>query len=574
MQKRYDYKIYDPNNNFLGLLSNVESDFAYNQTINSAGTQIQITVRQSVDVASLPVEAITDEAGNPITDESGSPILIERQPDVVGDGTMMANNNRVKIYEYSDYYPNGILVFTGYISAFEFMMGGSDNVVLTCLNDGQDLSNYLVMGAAAVDQSQLIQNSRVLIYEPGVLVGTAHRRVGQTFTVASGVTNLFGIILKLALPDITRPQTVTVSIFPNPASFYGTVALAKATQLVTSTLPFDFTFSFPEIGVVGGQQYFLAVTTSDDSGCYIYYQNTDVYVGGDMWVDSYGGGGGVISFVETPIGAIPLSDLYFETLYIQGAIYNAYINKDPSAMLGDLMNNYAALGGLVTTPGGYVSTGLTMSYAFKVQTVLQAIDTILQLAPANWYWYVDLASNTLFFSPSGTTADFTFIKGKHYETLKLRATKENIKNDGYFTGGDDGSGNNVFTHLQIAAGNNRVGLAMLSDNRVSGALAVPTALQIIQSYLDQNSSEEYYTELVVLDSTMDTSQFRVGKMVSLAGNGNIWDTLLLQVVGINKTPDKVTLQIGTLPRRSSKTVAKILSDLSYLQTVQNPAVPS
>lgn len=90
-----------------------------------------------------------DEAGNVITDENDVPIYIEKQPDVVGDvneNIMIQEGNIVKVYEFSDYYPNGLLRFVGKLQTWEGEFGNdaSDEVVVIAKNLAQDLDNYLI----------------------------------------------------------------------------------------------------------------------------------------------------------------------------------------------------------------------------------------------------------------------------------------------------------------------------------------------------------------------------------------------------------------------------------------------
>lgn len=265
-----------------------------------------------------------------------------------------------------------------------------------------------------------------------------------------------------------------------------------------------------------------------------------------------------------------------------GSVYSGLVtaNNTSAGMTkpGGIQAMYMVLGlGAGSSPnGGYSSTGNISTYTFKMQTVLQAIQSILSLAPANWYWYVDPATGVLNFAQASTVADIVLIKGRHINDIDIEATQENIKNTAYFTGGDDGSGTSTNILVKVTSSNGtRKGLALLSDNRVNSTNGSTVgARQIARNFLNNNAAETYITNVTVQHTTIDISTIKLGMMVGFAGFGNFMERLLLQVVGINYSPDQVTLQLGTLPLRDSQVVAQLQSQLQYQQTVANPSVPS
>lgn len=147
IQKSHTYKVYR-GSTFLGLL-NPTNPFSYSLDINSTGTQVSLEVPISISTSEFAIEAITDEAGNPLQTESGEILTIERKIDVVGSGSdsiLIRNGNIVKIYETSSYYPQGKLMFTGRIDQWEaeFGDGASEMARLLVKSIGQDLDNYLI----------------------------------------------------------------------------------------------------------------------------------------------------------------------------------------------------------------------------------------------------------------------------------------------------------------------------------------------------------------------------------------------------------------------------------------------
>lgn len=250
------------------------------------------------------------------------------------------------------------------------------------------------------------------------------------------------------------------------------------------------------------------------------------------------------------------------------------------ATSGSNKGMYINIGYVLPVPsnldGGYAATGVSTSYTFRQQTMLRAIQVLATLAPFDWYWYVSPEDNVLHFAQASAVAEITLIKGRHINELQIEATKETIVNAVYFTGGDNGAGTNTSVSVKKTAtiGSNRVGLAQISDNRVSGVGGAAVGAVIAQDYLNQFANETYITNVTVQEGTIDTSLFQPGMMVGFRGFGDFADALVLQVVGKTKSPDNVQLQLGTLPVRSSQAVAEIEAGLAYQQTVNNPSVPS
>ena len=574
-QKYYQYKISSPSAVYLGLLQNVISDYTHNLIIGSAFVQTQITVGQSPDLVTKPTTPILDENSQPILDEAGNQLLDEGANDIIGSNNpnaLIACNNLIQVYEYSSYYPNGLLVFSGYISKWKAVFGSAENIVLTCISNGQDLNNYLVLGGNTIDQSQLTQNASIIAYEPGR--GAAIQNPGQTFTTGATITALTAISAIVAAQLGSDPQQMQIALYNAPN---GTLIASSNFVTVSSTSPAEVVFSFPSsVVVTPNTQYFFAVYAQDAIGAYIYYNTAGGYAGGNMWLSSYGGAGGSANFFQNP----PYNgySLYFKTWWVSAPNSVPFTNADPSTILTTIINSYIAAGGLVSLPvAGLSPTGVLTTYTFKTQIMLQGINTLIGLAPANWYWYVDPATNIIQFAKANTVADIVLIKGRHINDLDIEATRENIKNNVYFTGGDDGTGqsHNIFVQIQNALNGNRVGLALLSDNRVNSTSgSVTTARQIAQEYINDNNAETYITNVTIQDGTIDTNLFKPGKMIGFAGFSPFINNLLLQVVGVQKSSDKAILQLGTLPIRTSQALANIEAGLAYQQTVANPATPS
>lgn len=575
LQKTYVYKI-SRGGSFLGVLQNVVTPFGYSHDLNSAAAQMEVAVAAQIDTSHDSVEPIETEDGQPLQAEDGSILYMERAPDLIGDSNSQAlirNNNDIEVVEYSTAHPNGVTVFMGFISKWRAGFSVGNTVVkLTCLSYGAELDNYLIEGSLTLDVSQATQDATAFASEGG----GGWNRYGQTWIVGGGVTNLSAVLVKLAAQNASFPQTVTLKVWNSVSDYFGGLYLASATQVVSSTSSADYSFQFSSaLTVTPGNTYFFSIEAQDTNGIYVYYKGADAYANGTMYASNYAGGSGGGGWVAPPIGPIlTAADLYFKTYYTAGATSSPYTSQDPADILKSIIDSYHSRGGTINYSGSSVdNTGVTLSYTFKVNTVLEGITKVLSLAPANWYWFVDPATNTIYFQEASSSADHRFIIGRHIEELDIEATIEQLKNVVYFTGGDTGGGVNLFIKLVSSdlLTTDRIGLARITDNRVTLS---GTGTAIAENYLDENSAEKYITTVSISADDYDITTILPGQSVGFQGSGTFVDNLVLQIVSIKRQANKAILSVGILPRRASGTVESLQRNLTEVNTVDNPSAPS
>lgn len=564
VQKSYIYQVYRQGQ-YIGLLPNVTSEFNYTQDINTAGVQINITCGISPDISRQPISEITDESAVTITDESGIALTTEGASVLVGntDGAIIRNGNSIIVTEISNYYPNGIIRFRGDIQRWEANIGGSsgDMIALTAYSDGAELNNYLVTGGDTLDQTQATQNAYKDIWDSSYGGWT---REGQTFKTGTGITALSAISVYTL-----GGANLTIKVYSDAAltTFLGSATVAAPSYGSPTEVKVNFN---PIINVTALTTYFFTVQSSAiyPSTTRIYYSTSNPYANGAMYESIYGGGGG--GSYATVAG----SDLEFRTYTGGTDTVKTYTSSDPANMLNDFMTRYVGKGGIIKTTASTVDlTGLSVTYTFKVATILEAVQKVAELAPYNWYWYVDIATDTLYFKQLATTAKWTFVKGKDISSINMVATTENITNLLYFTGGNTGGGVNLFSVYTDPTSvlDNKPKLARKTDNRVT-LQATADALGV--SSINSTKNEGYQTSVSVLDATVDITKFKLGDTVGFAGFGSFVDLLVLQIVRVEFTPELVTLHLGQLPPRVNQTIKDIDTQLTALDTLANPSVPS
>lgn len=572
------YKISDRNGGYIGLLPKVSSDFGYSQQLNSGSlvVELDITVSASIDTASLSPTPVLDETGAVVLDETGAVVYDEHAPEVIGDNTadsLIEEDNIVEVVEFSPYDPNGVTVYKGYISQTTGNLANGDNVEIVCLTRGQDADQIEIPGDVedTVDQSQLEDDGDVGF---GI-------QPWQTFVIGAGTPNLSSFIAKLSA--ISSPVWVTLYLFRGGPDLNFDNAIAVTAQLVTGPTPTLYKFILPTaIPVNPGDVYTAFLYDGSPNGANSNFLtevsisggNTPAYAGGAFGFWAKSGNTGQPLWIT-----IDNVSLYFETTYSHLTTEHSYSDTtDVSEILTDIMNSYNARGGALQIPvGGYDLTAILTAYTFKLNTTLEGANKVIDLGPADWHLYADVATEELQYKQNNIVADFTLLKGRHIDDLKLTSSKEEIINVCYLTGGPDETGdNNVFVKVVDAQSlsSNRIGLERLTDNRAQGVDGPNIAQLLAQNYINRHNSKTYNTTVTIPYSSTDIKKFKLGMMLDFGNFGTQYDGLLLQIVAIQRLRDQVSLSLGTLPRRDDKRVEVLNRQLNDVQTLANPDSPS
>jgi hypothetical protein len=256
----------------------------------------------------------------------------------------------------------------------------------------------------------------------------------------------------------------------------------------------------------------------------------------------------------------------------------SYNSSDPSNITKDLLTKFMAQSsGTYTTftDDSIQLTGTSVSYKFRTNTYADGLKKIIDLAPSNWYYFVGLGDNVIYLRPRATTAKHTFYLGKHIKALDMKSNIMNTVNDIIFTGGEmspqDEVDNILFKRFTANPANRtRRGLDIMSDSRVT----VEASADVIMSSEIQNKNKiQYRTTIQILDTTYDIEKIQLGDMVDFRNFDNYIDELLMQIVGINYTPDVVTLQLDTLPLTINKRMEDIRRNQKVIENQGDPTTP-
>lgn len=563
---RVAYKVYSRAGNYLGELPKVTTDLAFPQDINTAGATLSVTCGKYINNP-VTTEALQTEAGDPILTESNLSILatstdLQITTGDSADEAIFKNSNRVKVWLYNQYYPNGKLMFSGQMKRVRFKYGGGDATVSMMLySDGVDLNNYIARGypfSYTNDQSQTSQNGYVTsqVYTSG-----GWDVYGQSWRSGAAVSNIGAIRLMLQ-----GSATVTLSIYDAPNGNL----IGNITKTVSNGTAAVVDFELQSlVGISPSTDYFFVVWVNAGQSIRIYRQSTNVYANGSIYVSNYSGGSGGGSFSATT------GDLYFITKSGTPTTTTTYSTQDPvTGMAHGILLDYNARGGIITE-GDFDATGLSLTYTFVVAFVLDAINKIIELSPNGTYYYVDLGTSQIDIKQPSSTPDFTVVRGRHINELDIDLSIENVKNYLLLSCGDTGGGSNLYRDYSdnLSQAYYDIQTATKSDNRITLAA---TADAVGDSFIEENASEQQFTSLTVLNEQIDITLLTPGKTIGFKNFGNFIDDLVLQIVRREPNFNKgtSTLTLGRLPLRLSDEIQRINRELLNEQTINNPSSPS
>lgn len=562
---RLAYKVYSREGSYLGELQDVSSVFGFSQDMNSAGSSLQITCGSSAINGGTTAVDLEDEAGNALETEDSEVIQATLSKVIIARGdspdqALYKNSNRVRIYLYNYWYPNGKLMFSGQINRVGLQFGGDNSAVtLMVYSDGIDLGNFIARGYPfnyTTDVSQVTQDGYVTVYTPGM--GAGFQQYGQTFTTGGAVTNVGAIALLLQ-----GSANVTVRLYDAPNGNL----LGSLTKAVAYGSPTVEQFEFASLlDVPAATSRFFDISVDAGQSINVYRKSTSAYAGGELYEAIYGGGSGGGSY-----SAIA-GDLYFMTKYGTPTTTTTYTGVDPvTGMMADILLDYNARGGRIKRRN-FAATGLSLTYTFNMATIADVQKKTTELAPAGYYSFIDLGTAEMDMLPTSENADFTIVRGKDINVLNLVLSIEQVKNYLLFTGGEV-SGVNLFREYPdpLSAAFYGPRYVPKSDNRV---VLDATADAIGETFIEENSDEAQETTVTVLNTAMDITKLTPGKTIGFRNFGSFIDEMILQIVRREYLTGAVTLTLGRLPLRMNDDVQRINRDLLNEQTANNPNAPS
>lgn len=252
----------------------------------------------------------------------------------------------------------------------------------------------------------------------------------------------------------------------------------------------------------------------------------------------------------------------------------------------------------VRASDGINQTNSTVSYTFKQNSIKEAIDQCVIMAPAYWYWRVG-PENQIYFDQRNTNiVDHHLMIGRDISRAKIVRSVKELANVLYFLGGGDPQ---LYTKLIRLSSANTQGRRAYrkQDERVT---VQGTASTISNTHLDLYDHPMIVAEVEVVDSNGDDSGgydielFKPGQIVTINNPAtstqetqwdiasfdvDFWDFPIssvygvpFQIVSINYSLEKATLQLAYQLPDAAKRIQDINRNLTQNRTQNTPATPT
>lgn len=593
-QKKYRFKVRSEDGDYLGDWKDPANDPSFKQEINNVIGSMPITLARNDLTLESAVDYLLNENDSQLTNEDDSPFLIDTSPVIgLGNGTTLDTNHQVEVDAiYGQFepllneddspilnedgstilveegYPLGRTIFRGYVPRWELPLNGSP-IRTEIRSFSQDLANIILETDDVVYvDTGLPNNLSPYNNTIGIAGGgpTDYDVLYQSFTIAAQKT--FSKVRLNAIAGWYFDVDFSVSIFGGTPSSFGT-AYGGGSAFANRDTPEPYTdvvFDSP-ITLPAGTYFFMFTTSQAKTGGNVTYPINfglapSTYSGGSLWY--YTNDTGLVNDTS--------KDIAF-TLYEAGGDTSVpFLSKDPSQILRSIVDFARSRGANINyTADSIEVTETLVSYTFNTNTIKEAIDKVLELAPANWYYYYDFGTDTIYFREKRDTPDRWLRKGQSVVDGKIVKTIEQVVNDVLFSGG--GSPTNLFKRTrETPASGTRKGLAKRSDNRVTDSA---TAVILSQGVIDQFKDPLYAGDVTITeDGTFYLEDVAVGETVGFIGFGTIVDAIVVQSVSKDYRPDIMPLELTYNVPRVNKRIEDIKRNLEVVENKNNPAEPS
>jgi len=553
--KKYEYKIFDQDGNFLETITDATGDgFSYIDEINTNGSEAVITLGR----------------------EAGSLDNVDL-------------NYKVEVYCFDRQRPNGLLIYTGRINRYSDLYSDAENVKLYLESYGAELNDYILEDS--VEVAEISQTSSNTGYDFG-LTGT--KWLAQSIAATSDSYLALDVLFSQYGPG----EQVIVALYNNNASTslpneqLATIVVSSAKVGKPTHLRFNSEGSF-----VVGDTYWIVVQSTvavKSTSNIIKYQNSSVYASGRLYESTDSG---------STWSTLGTSDLYFVLYSGTTTTELTFSGVDAAIAFKQVLDNFNSRGGRVTYEfSGLEFTGVNFNYTFNSATIKEALDAILAACPYGFYMWLDQGNNLMYLRKRSAEREIDFAFGRDIKTIEPIRILDTVCNVVYFTGGDDGSGDNLYRKysnqdsIDFWRG---IRARSVVDNRVT---VVDTAELMANRILDANIAPELRTMIQVNDSDpvlndlgYDIETLNAGVVCGFTNVGEadraLWDvaewdvaywdynlkqlgTLDMQIVRLEYYGSYVALTVSSIPQDVFKLVEEVSRKLNKIYTQSNPSSPS
>lgn len=488
--------------------------------------------------------------------------------------TLLTEDDEIMLLETGA--PGGRDIFTGYLSFHESDWGESDDLKVHVLSHSHELNHIKL----ETEDTTYINN---------YTVGQSYIGVGSI--EGKGDPNLttelwqgFSMAAQKKISRISfaayiqREQTVTVQIRSGNVAGAGTV-LATGSLTITPNMVDDYeeqeiSVALSAATTLPAGNYIMRITSdgwarTNNFGNYPIFimTNNSVYAGGNLTKRAFNSAG-----TATALTSQSPNDLRFKVWEPGGSTSVPMLSMDPTSMFRRVLDFAASRGARVRyRPEDMPPTGTVVSYTFNNMTIRKALDKILELMPADWFYRYDFGDNTMMIGPRPTEVDYTAVLGADIVKLKLKRSIEDLINDVFYTGGGDPS---LFVRVTdpTSIADWRRGLADLSDNRVE---VEATARLLAQVAIDAKKNPLWSGSITLgNDTQIYLEDIRPGMLIGFSGLGVHHDGVKVQLMSRTYNVDTISGDLNTLPPKVLKRIEDIKRNLDAIEQAKAASSPS
>lgn len=253
--KRYLYKVYDPDGNYIEVWKDVISELNYTHEINTIGSTTSIELARNSDTLGTTTAPLLTEDGQVVETEAGQPILVTTQSkNQIGSGSSVDYNNRVDIYVFYGSVdplltedgepimtedgeeilaelgaPNGRRIFTGFVSEINSRYGNSETTIVQLTSYGWDLDQFPLTQAGkttvtfnSTDPSDIARTSIDLFRTDSATYGTYTDRTDSSIDTT-------GTVVSYTFRSNTYKEVLDKTLELMPSNWYYRIGLGDNT---------------------------------------------------------------------------------------------------------------------------------------------------------------------------------------------------------------------------------------------------------------------------------------------------------------------------------------------------------
>ena len=231
-----------------------------------------------------------------------------------------------------------------------------------------------------------------------------------------------------------------------------------------------------------------------------------------------------------------------------------YSSTDPSQMVRNIIDRYRAecLNPQINYSSTSIyNTGQTNTYEFQALTYAEALDKCLEMAPADYWWFIGV-DNILWFHPKDIKPKHRFIFGRHFKKVEVFKNMEKVVNRVLFSSSPVGGGHILKLYSDTDSSDKYDDRwEIVSDSRVE---LEETANSMANSVLNERKDADITTKVEIIDNNgsefgYDIESIKPGDTCSFLGFSDITsrtfeDVMLIKAVDYSL--DKAVIEVESL----------------------------